>query len=77
MLSSVLKSKRAVQANIAIIRTFTKLREILLTNKELRQKIEQMERKYDEQFQAVFEAIKRILIEEEKPKQPMGFRAKN
>ena len=77
MLSSVLKSKRAVQANIAIIRTFTKLREILLTKKELRQKIEQMERKYDEQFRAVFEAIKRILIEEEKPKQPMGFRAGN
>jgi hypothetical protein len=50
MLSSVLNSKRAIQVNIAIMRTFTKLREMMATHKELRQKIEEMEKKYDSQF---------------------------
>ncbi|MDO8675255.1 MAG: ORF6N domain-containing protein [Candidatus Omnitrophota bacterium] len=61
MLSSVLKSKRAVLVNIAIMRAFVKLREIMATHKELRQKIEEMEKKYDGQFGDVFEAIKRLM----------------
>jgi phage regulator Rha-like protein len=77
MLSSVLKSKRAIQVNIAIMRTFTKLREILLTHKELREKIEKMEAKYNEQFKAVFLAIKQLITEKEKSKPPFGFVCKS
>jgi len=74
MLSSVLRSKKAVQVNIGIIRTFVKLREILLTNKELRDKIEKMEKKYDRQFKIVFEVIKKLIQEEEIPKKKIGFK---
>ena len=73
MLSSVLNSKRAIQVNIQIIRTFTQLRELLATNKELRIKIENMEKKYDKQLREIFEAIKCLLMEETKPKNPIGF----
>ncbi|MBI4215634.1 MAG: ORF6N domain-containing protein [Parcubacteria group bacterium] len=73
MLSSVLNSDRAIQVNIQIIRTFTKLRELLLTNKEMREKIENMEKKYDRKLQEVFEVLKRLLIQEETPKPLMGF----
>ena len=76
MLSSVLKSQRAIQANIAIMRTFTKLREILTTHKELREKIEKMEKKYDEKFKAVFEVIKRLIKDEQKPRNEIGFKIK-
>ena len=74
MLSSVLHSERAILVNIQIIRTFTKLRELMASNKELREKIEQLEQKYDEQFQAVFEIIKRLIDQEEEPKPLIGFR---
>lgn len=74
MLSSVLNSKRAVQVNIQIMRTFTKLRDILASHKELKQKIEEMEQKYDHQFQVVFEAIKKLIDPPQKPKEPIGFR---
>ena len=73
MLSSVLNSNRAIQVNIQIIRTFTKLRELLSTNKQLREKIENMKRKYDKQLKVVFDVMKQLLIEEEKPKREMGF----
>lgn len=80
MLSSVLKSKRAIQVNIQIMRTFIKIREMIIGNKELRLKVEAMERKYDNKFQTVFDAIKRILVTQikEKPeeKNKIGFRAK-
>jgi hypothetical protein len=76
MLSSVLRSKRAVQVNIAIMRTFVKLRRILEDNALLRRKIESMERKYDEQFQQVFAVLKYMIAEEKKPKQPFGFHSK-
>ena len=58
MLSSVLRSERAILVNIQIMRTFTKIRELLSSNKKLLEKVEQMESKYDSQFQIVFEAIK-------------------
>jgi len=73
MLSSVLKSKRAIQVNIQIMRTFTRLRQMLEGHKELQKKIEAMEEKYDEQFRVVFEAIKQLITEEEKPKRKIGF----
>jgi uncharacterized protein Yka (UPF0111/DUF47 family) len=76
MLSSVLKSDRAIQVNIQIMRTFTKLRQMLSTNAELKQKVEAMEKKYDQQFQVVFEAIKQLINEESKPKKiyPVKFK---
>ena len=76
MLSSVLKSKRAIEVNIAIMRTFSKLRQILSTNELLRRKIESMERKYDEKFQVVFEILAAMAADEEKPKKTFGFQSK-
>ena len=73
MLSSVLRSDRAVLVNIQIMRTFTRLREMLAGHKDLQKKIEDMEEKYDEQFKIVFQAIKQLLSEEEKPKKRIGF----
>ncbi|MFA6325487.1 MAG: ORF6N domain-containing protein [Candidatus Paceibacterota bacterium] len=73
MLSSVLNSKRAIQTNIQIIRTFTKLREMLITNKELREKIEKLEKRYDQNFRIIFQAIQSFLKNERKPKSKIGF----
>lgn len=75
MLSSVLRSKRAVQVNIAIMRTFVRLREMLATNQKLRRKIQEMERKYDTKFRIIIAAIESMLDEEEKPKTGIGFHA--
>jgi phage regulator Rha-like protein len=74
MLSSVLASKRAVEVNIAIVRTFVKLREILADNALLRHKIESLERKYVEQFQQVFQVLSLMLEDKQMPKEPFGFR---
>ena len=75
MLSSVLNSKRAIQVNVQIMKTFIQLREMLANHKELRQKIEAMEKKYDVQFQAIFKAIKELLVPAPmQPKGPIGFR---
>ncbi|MDD5089678.1 MAG: ORF6N domain-containing protein [Candidatus Wallbacteria bacterium] len=76
MLSSVLKSERAIMVNIQIMPTFTRLREILSSNRELRQKIEELEDKCDQQFKAVFEVIRQILHPREKQKPQIGFRGK-
>ena len=73
MLSSVLRSKRAVQVNIEIMRTFVKLREMLTEHKDLARKVEQIEKKYDEKFQIVFEAITQLWEEDEKPKKKIGY----
>ncbi|MEW6068275.1 MAG: ORF6N domain-containing protein [Nitrospirota bacterium] len=75
MLSSVLNSERAIQVNIQIMRTFTKLREMLMTHKDLKRKIEEMEKKYDYQFKIVFDAIKQLLEPPKKPKKRIGFLA--
>jgi hypothetical protein len=61
MLSSVLKSKRAVLVNIAIMRTFVRLRQILTTHKDLARKLAEMEKKYDAQFRVVFDAIRKLM----------------
>ncbi len=75
MLSSVLNSDRAIQVNIQIMRTFTKLREMLMAHKDLKRKIEDMEKKYDYQFKIVFDAIKQLLEPPLKPKGKIVFRA--
>jgi phage regulator Rha-like protein len=74
MLSSVLKSKRAVQVNIAIMRTFVKLRHMLESNAELARKLEEMEKKYDAQFKVVFDTLRKLLAPPASQKQPIGFR---
>ena len=76
MLSSVLNSSRAIHVNIQIMRTFTQLRQMLSTHADLRKKIEAMEKKYDQQFQVVFEAIKQLLETEAKPRKKIGFTVK-
>ncbi|MBI4826921.1 MAG: ORF6N domain-containing protein [Nitrospirae bacterium] len=74
MLSGILNSKRAIHANIQIMRTFTKIRELLATHKDLRQKIEAMEKKYDSQFKIVFDAIRQLITPPEtKSKKIIGF----
>ena len=73
MLSSVLRSERAIKVNIAIMRAFVRLRELLVTHEELRQKIEQMEKRYDAKFHMVFATIKQMLEMPIKPKRTIGF----
>lgn len=77
MLSSVLRSQRAVEVNIAIMRTFVQLRRLMDSNRSLARKIEAMEKKYDEQFAMVFDAIKRLIAEDDartaRPKRRIGF----
>ncbi|MFZ3065306.1 MAG: ORF6N domain-containing protein [Nitrospirota bacterium] len=73
MLSSVLSSERAITVNIQIMRTFTKLREILATHKDLAQKLEEMEKKYDAQFKVVFDTIRQLMIPPETKKRKIGF----
>ena len=73
MLSSVLRSKRAIRVNIQIMRAFIKLRQMYISHKDLKRKIAAMERKYDEQFQIVFEAIKQLIDADQKPKRKIGY----
>ena len=73
MLSTVLNSERAINVNIQIMRTFIKLREMIESHKDLKRKIEDMEKKYDTQFQIVFEAIKQLIEPGVKPKRKVGF----
>ena len=79
MLSAVLKSKRAIAVSIQIVRTFVKLREILSTHIELRNKVEVMERKYrkhDDNFKIVFKAIARLMKDDAVPTKKIGFNEK-
>ena len=76
MLSSVLRSKRAVQVNIEIMRAFVQLRKMLASNVELSRKLKQMEKKYDEQFKIVFEAIRQLMAPSETKKKKIGFPVK-
>jgi len=73
MLSSVLRSSRAVEVNIAIMRTFVQLRRIMDTNRDLARKIEALEEKYDEQFSVVFAAIKQLIAPSAPAKKRIGF----
>jgi DNA-binding PadR family transcriptional regulator len=75
MLSSVLRSPRAVAVNIEIMRAFVRLRQIISEHKDLREKIAELEANFDDNFRAVFEAIDALMEEEESPVTPIGFRA--
>jgi hypothetical protein len=74
MLSSVLRSGRAVQVNIEIMRTFVKLRQVLATHKDLARKLEALERKYDTQFRVVFDAIRHLMAPAAPKSRRIGFR---
>jgi uncharacterized membrane protein len=76
MLSSVIRSKRAIQVNIAIMRAFVKLRKILSAHKELAYKLSELERrieKHDKEIRGIFEAIRQLMALPEKPKRKIGF----
>ena len=73
MLSGVLRSERAIQVNIEIMRAFVRLRNLLSSNAELLSRLEELERRYDEQFQIVFDAIRELMRPPETPQRRIGF----
>ncbi|WP_424947249.1 ORF6N domain-containing protein [Candidatus Spongiihabitans sp.] len=73
MLSSVLRSKRAVQVNVEIMRTFVRLRQMLASNKKLAQQLNDLEQKYDAQFKIVFDVIHQLMAPTVAKKRPIGF----
>lgn len=73
MLSSVLRSKRAVRVNIEIMRVFVKLRQLLLNHADLARKLDALENKYDAQFKIVFDAIRHIMTPPESKRRKIGF----
>jgi hypothetical protein len=73
MLSSVLKSERAIKVNIEIMRTFAKLREMIASHKDLAKRLDELEKKYDKQFKVVFEAIRQLMIPPEPKRKKIGF----
>ncbi len=75
MLSSVLRSERAVQVNIEIMRAFVRLRGILAEHRELAKRLEELERRYDKKFAVVFDAIRQLMETPPTPSRPIGFTA--
>ncbi len=76
MLSSVLRSKRAVLVNIEIMRAFVRLRRMLASHADPQRRLDDLERKYDAKFKVVFEAIRQLMIPPEKKHQPIGFHSR-
>jgi phage regulator Rha-like protein len=76
MLSSVLRSKRAIQVNVEIMRSFVRLRQLLASHADLAQKLEELEKKYDAQFKIVFDAIRQLVSEPVRPRREIGFRVR-
>ena len=74
MLSSVLRSQRAIRVNIEIMRAFIHLRQMLASHVELARKLDALEQKYDVQFKQVFEAIRQLMAPPEPKRHPIGFR---
>lgn len=76
MLSSVLRSKRAITVNIEIMRAFVKLRQLLASNTELARRLDELESKYDKQFKIVFVAIRQLMTTPDRGRNEIGFRRK-
>jgi len=74
MLSSVLRSRRAIQVNVEIMRAFVRLRQMLISHADLARKLDKLEKKYDSQFRVVFEAIRRLMEPPPKGGKPIGFK---
>jgi ORF6N domain len=77
MVSSVLRSQRAVQVNIEIMRAFVRLREMMATNRDLARKLDELENRYDAQLKAVFDAIRQLMAPPVASKRRLGFRTKS
>ena len=73
MLSTVLNSERAIAVNIAIMRTFARLRHILASHADLARKLEDLEKKYDKQFRVVFDALRQLMEQPDPPQKQIGF----
>lgn len=73
MLSSVLRSKRAVMVNIAIMRVFVRIRRLMGEHKDLVRRLDELEKKYDAQFKVIFDAIRQLVVVPETPKRRIGF----
>lgn len=76
MLSSVLRSSKAIKVNIEIMRAFVRLREMLASNAELARKLVEMEKRYDKQFKIVFDAVRQLMTPPSPRAKPIGFRPK-
>ncbi len=76
MLSSVLCSSRTIQVNIAIMRTFARIRHILASHTDLARKLDELEKKYDEQFRVVFDALRELMNPPDPPPKQIGFGAR-
>ena len=76
MLSSVLRSKTAIQINIQIMRAFTRIRQLILDSADLRREIEELRQETDGKFRIVFQTLEQLLTEEARPKKKIGFTAK-
>jgi hypothetical protein len=77
MLSGIINSERAINVNISIMRAFVKMREYLDQNKDLKKKLDNLESKYDQQFKIVFDALRQILEQENKPRNRIGYKISN
>ena len=74
MLSGVLRSEKAINVNISIMRAFVQMRVLIDENKDLKKKLDEMESKYDQQFRVVFEAIRQLIEKKNEPRNPVGFK---
>jgi hypothetical protein len=77
MLSTVLRSKRAITVNIEIMRAFVKLRQLFMSNTELARRLDKLESKYDKQFKVVFVAIRHLMAKPVKDRKEIGFRSRS
>jgi hypothetical protein len=77
MLSSVLRSSRAIRVNIEIMRAFVRLRQMLQANSDLARKLDELERRYDAKFRVVFDAIRELMAPPATPHRRIGFRGAN
>ena len=73
MLSGVLHSRRAIQVNVAIMRTFVRLRQMLASNARLARQLQELEKKYDHQFKIVFDALRELMAPQPSKKRRIGF----
>jgi hypothetical protein len=74
MLSSILKSSKAIQVNVEVMRAFVRLRRILASHVDLARKLEDLEKRYDAQFRTVFDAIRHLMARPERARRSIGFR---
>jgi hypothetical protein len=74
MLSGILNSEKAINVNISIMRTFVQLRKLIASNKNIVEKLNQFEKKYDEQFKLVFEALRQLIHNKPKPEKRIGYK---